>query len=383
MTADSELHIAVIGGGIAGASAAYALVDHPTKPTVTLLEAEGQLGHHTTGRSAAQYIENYGAKPIRPLTKASYDFFANPPPEYCESPLLTEQAVLTVGAAGQEAIIDRSLAAGSIINPDIMEITPDEAGRLVPILRTDRVTRVLLEPGSSDIDVAGLLQCFVRGFRAMGGEIATMTRVDAASPVPDGRGWVLDTTDGPRHADIVVNAAGAWGDVVAATAGVEPVGLLPMRRTAFMVASRWDDSPTWPMIADAELKWYVKPDGPQFLCSPGDETPSEPMDAKPAELDIAIAIDRINEATTLDIRSVRSSWAGLRTFVDDRAMVLGPDPERQDFIWCVGQGGNGIQTAPAAGRLVAQLCLDGGPGPEFEPFDLDPVALSPERLRRR
>ncbi|MGI9598809.1 MAG: NAD(P)/FAD-dependent oxidoreductase [Acidimicrobiales bacterium] len=382
MVDGSGLRIAVIGGGIAGASAAYSLVRHPSRPRVMLLEAESQLGHHTTGRSAAQYIENYGAMPIRSLTKASLDFFENPPAEFCDQPLLSEQAILTVGAPGQDRSIDRLLETGRAINPDIAEISLEEAGRLVPLLRTDRLTRAVIEPGSSDIDVAALLQCFVRGFRAGGGEIATTARVDAATRSSgSGSEWALDTTAGPRQADVVVNAAGAWGDVVAATAGIAPVGLAPMRRTAFMVASRWDESPTWPMITDADLNWYVKPDGPQFLCSPADETPSEPMDAKPEEVDIARAIDRINTATTLDIRSVRSSWAGLRTFVPDRAMVLGPDPADPTFVWCVGQGGNGIQTAPAAGRLVAELCLDGRPGSFFDGFDLDLAGLSPDRLR--
>ncbi|MGH1489681.1 MAG: NAD(P)/FAD-dependent oxidoreductase [Acidimicrobiales bacterium] len=380
------MRIAVIGGGMAGASAAYSLIMHPSQPEVVLLEAEGQLGYHTTGRSAAQYIENYGARAIRPLTKASLAFFENPPAEYCDNPILSPQAILTLGRPGQEESVDRLLNAGAAINPDIAEISPAEAARLVPALRPEKFSRALIEPGSSDIDVAELLQCFVRGFRAAGGTIATSRRVDAATPLPGAGGsgptrWQLDTTDGLVDADLVVNAAGAWGDVVAATAGVAPVGLTPMRRTAFMVASRWDDSSSWPMIADADLNWYVKPDGVQFLCSPAEETPSEAVDAKPEEIDIATAIDRINEVTTLDIRSVRSSWAGLRTFVPDRAMVLGPDPDHQSFIWCVGQGGNGIQTAPAAGQLLADLCLDGAPGPTFDGFDLDLAGLSPARLR--
>lgn len=380
------MRIAVIGGGIAGASAAYSLVHHPAKPEVVLLEAEQQLGHHTTGRSAAQYIENYGARAIRPLTKASRSFFERPPEEYCDQPLLSLQPILTLGRAGQEAAIDGLLAAGTAINPDISEITPAEAGRLVPAVRVDQFTRAVIEPHSSDIDVAELLQCFVRGFKAAGGTVSTSKRVDAATPNPGpgsrgDHGWQLETTDGTVGADVVVNAAGAWGDVVAETAGMQPVGLTPMRRTAFMVASRWDDSASWPMIADVDLDWYVKPDGVQFLCSPAEENPSEPTDARPSEIDVAIAIDRINAATTLDIRSVRSSWTGLRTFVADRAMVLGPDPEAPSFVWCVGQGGTGIQTSPAAGRLVADLCLDGAPGPHFDGFGLDLAGLSPARLR--
>ncbi len=377
------MRIAVIGGGIAGASAAYSLVHHPAQPEVILLEAEQQLGQHTTGRSAAQYIENYGAGPIRPLTTASRSFFEAPPEEFCDQPLLTPQPILTLGRAGQEETIDRLLAAGTKVNPDISEITPEEAARLVPAVRAEFFTRALIEPDSSDIDVAGLLQCFVRGFAAGGGTIATSSRVDAATPKPGSgeRGWLLDTTDGTVDADMVINAAGAWGDVVAATAGVAPVGLTPMRRTAFMVASRWDDSASWPMIADADLNWYVKPDGVQFLCSPAEETPTEPADARPEEIDVATAIERINEVTTLDIRSVRSSWAGLRTFVSDRAMVMGPDPDRPSFIWCVGQGGNGIQTAPAAGRLMADLCLEGAPGASFAGSGLDMAGLEPARLR--
>lgn len=372
----------MIGGGIAGASAAYNLVNHPSRPSVTLLEAEGQLGHHTTGRSAAQYIENYGAMAIRPLTRASLPFFTEPPAEHCDGPLLSALPILTVSTAGQGEVFERVLSTGMAANADIAEISPSEACALAPMLRVEAVQRAMIEPGASDIDVAALLQCFVRGFRAAGGRIATATRVDAATPVAgaDGR-WSLDTTTGPVEVDLVVNAAGAWGDAVAVTAGVEPVGLQPLRRTAFMVASPFDDSHRWPMLSDADLSWYVKPDGGQFLCSPADETPSEPTDAKPEEVDVALAIDRINAATTLDIRSVRSSWAGLRTFVPDRAMVLGPDPTHPTFVWCVGQGGNGIQTAPAAGRLVADLSLDGGPSSYFDDFDLDLAGLVPSRLR--
>ncbi len=384
MVDDSTIRMAVIGGGIAGASAAYALSGHASRPRVTLLEAEGQLAHHTTGRSAAQLIENYGARPIRPLTTASLPFLRRPPEAHWDRPLLTDQAVLTVGRPDQDDVMERLLASGRAMNPDITEISPREAGRLFPPLRTDLVSRAMIEPGSSDIDVSGLHQCFVRGFRARGGEVAVLARVDAASRRGAGRTgpcWLLDTTDGPYEADVVVNAAGAWGDLVATRAGIEPVGLMPLRRTAFMVASRWPESKDWPMAADAELNWYLKPDGTQFLCSPADETPSEPMDAKPEEIDIAVAIERINEITTLDIRSIRSSWAGLRTFVADRSMVIGPDPDEPSFVWCVGQGGTGIQTAPAAGQLVADLTLDGSPGPLFDGIELDLSGLGPERLR--
>lgn len=373
--------IVVIGGGIAGVSAAFALAGHPSRPEVVLAEAEAELARHTTGRSAAQLILNYGAGPVRALTVASLPFLHKPPERYWDQALLTEQSVIMVGTESQGDSIDASLAAAAAVNPEVREISIAEAGERFPALRTDRFARATLEAGSYDIDVAGLHQCFVRGFRDLGGRVAVLTRVDGAAP-RDGGGWTLDTTDGPLEADRVVNAAGAWGDVVAAGAGLAPVGLVPKRRTAFMVASRWADSARWPMVADIDLAWYLKPDGPQFLCSPADETPSPPTDAKPEEIDVALAIDRINEATTLDIRSVRSQWAGLRTFTADGSMVIGPDPDRPDFIWCVGQGGTGIQTSPAAGRLVADLALDGAPGDTFAAIDLDLTGLSPERIRR-
>ncbi|MEM9654664.1 MAG: FAD-binding oxidoreductase [Actinomycetota bacterium] len=381
MTDRMAKRIAVVGGGMAGVSAAYALAGHPSRPSVTLLEAEAQLAHHTTGRSAAQLILNYGAMPVRPLTAASLPFFHNPPPDLCDEPLLTEQGVLTLAHADQDEIMDERLASGLAINPNISELSVAEAAALFPPLRTETITRVIYEQGSFNIDVSLLHQAFVRGLRGLGGEIAVLTRMENAVRPDGGNGWTINTTDGPRHADVVVNAAGAWGDVVAAGAGVQPVGLIPKRRTAFMVASLWPDSASWPMAAEAELAWYLKPDGPQFLCSPGDETPSEPVDAKPEEADVALAIDRINADTTLDIRSVRSSWAGLRTFTEDGSMVIGPDPEIPSFVWSVGQGGTGIQTAPAAGRLVADLCLDGAPSAYFDGVGLDLTGLSPDRLR--
>ena len=382
MVGSSETRIAVIGGGIAGVSAAYSLVHHPARPQVTLLEAEAQLAQHTTGRSAALLTENYGSAPVRALTTAGLGFLREPPSEYADGPVLSPRSLMTVGGRDQDETMDRLLADGRAINPEIMEIPVSRAVELFPPLRPGAITRALLEPEASDIDVAGLHQTFVRGFRAMGGEIRTSARVDAATR-PDGgaRGWSLDTTDGPMEADLVVNAAGAWGDVVAERAGVDPIGLRPLRRTAFMVASPYDDSADWVMVADADHAWYLKPDGPQFLCSPADETPSEPVDARPEQVDVAIAIERINAATTLDIRSVRSSWAGLRTFTPDRSMVIGPDPDQPDFVWCVGQGGTGIQSSPGVGALVADLILDGAPGSSFDDIGLDLDQLRPGRFR--
>ncbi len=374
-----DTRVVVIGGGIAGVSAAFAIVEADPRLDVVLVEAEAQLAQHTTGRSAAQLIENYGATAIRPLTTASLGFLRDPPVDLVDGPLLSPRPLLTVGGAHQDGAIDRTLAEGRAVSGSIVEVSPERSVELFPALRIERIARAVVEPEAADIDVAALHQAFVRGLRRGGGEIRTSARVDAV--VPDGEGWRVETTDGEFGADIVVDAAGAWGDVVAHRAGVAPLGLRALRRTACMVDAP-PGSAAWPLVADADHDWYVKPDGAQLLCSPADEISSEPCDAKPEELDVALAIERINQATTLGIRSVNSAWAGLRTFARDQAMVIGPEPSRPAFVWCVGQGGTGIQTAPGAGRLVADLVVRGEPSPEhFGSIGLDLAGLLPDRFR--
>lgn len=378
----------MVGGGIAGVSAAHWLANHPVRPTVTVIEAESRLAAHTTGRSAAQFIANYGAGPNRPLSAASRPFLDAPPEGLADHPLLTRRGMLSVAGPGDEAALDTTLTEG---RGGLVRLTPREATNRFPPLRIERVIGAAHDPESSDIDVAGLHQAFVRGATRVGALIVLDQRVTAIDPAAGGRGWRL-TASGPghepteHHADLVVNAAGAWGDVVAAAAGVHPLGLTPLRRTAFMVANRAPDGRDWPLVADIHHRWYLKPDGAQLLCSPADETPSEPCDARPEEIDVARAMDAINAATTLGLRTVRSAWAGLRTFTPDGAMAIGPDPDLPDFFWCVGQGGVGIQTAPAAGALLARLALGADDGSGGHPSDpdlgaVDVAALSPARLR--
>lgn len=381
--------MAIVGGGIAGVSAGYALAQTMPGASLALFEVEATLTHHTTGRSAAVFIENYGALSLRPLTIASKPFYLEPPPSLAalidrHEPFLTRRGYLAVAPPGQESTIDQLVAEGRAINPAIAAISVEDALSIAPMLRADRVAAALYEPDASAIDVAGVHQAFLRGFRTAGGTVSLTTRVAAARPDPNRGsqgGWVIDTSEGPVSCRWLINAAGAWGDVVATAAGVAPIGLRPLRRTAFMVRSPFPGSASWPLVADAAHAWYANPDGEQFLCSPADETPSEPCDAKPLEIDIARAIERINEATTLDIRSITSSWAGLRTFSPDRGMVIGPDPAHPNFIWCVGQGGTGIQTAPGAGQLVADLVTTGKPGSAFAGTGLDLALVLPDRLR--
>jgi D-arginine dehydrogenase len=371
--------VVVIGGGIAGVSVAHHLLQGDPDLDVVLLEMESTLAHHTTGRSAALLLENLGTPSMRILSAASLDHLRHTPGDLVDAPLLAHRPVLHVGTVEQDASVDQMLAEGigSATTPTV-EVGVDEAMRLFPLLRRERVHRALVEPDSADIDVGALHQSFVRGFRRAGGQVATSTRVDAAAP--DGKGWRLETTDGPMGADVVVNCAGAWGDQVAATAGVSPVGLQPFRRTAFMVDGPGLDATGWAFAGDIDHQWYLRDDGPQMFCSLAEENPSEPCDPKPEELDVALAIDRLNEATTLGIRSVNSAWVGLRTFAPDRSMVIGPDPDHPTFVWCVGQGGTGIQTSAGAGRLTADLTLGGQPSVAFDGLNLDEVA--PTRFHR-
>lgn len=372
-------HVCVIGGGIAGVSAAYYLARSERFERITLVEAEPQLAHHTTGRSAALLIENYGAAPIRPLTTASLTFFHRPPAELVDHALIEQRGIVTVATSEADyGEFDQQLAAGALIDHPVVELSLEDAAKLAPHIVVGPGHRVMYEEYAHSIDVAAVHQAFVRGMKRCGGEIHTARRVDAARP--SGHGWQVETTAGDLYADMLVNAAGAWGDVVAASAGISPVGLEPKRRTAFMVSSAFEGSASFPFVADVNNSWYVGPDGNQFLCSPADETPSEPCDARADELDIARTIDQLNLHTRLNIRSVASHWAGLRTFVADRSMVIGADTNHPNFIWCVGQGGTGIQTSPGAGRLVADLATTGRPSEAFADTGLDAEALSPLRF---
>jgi D-arginine dehydrogenase len=375
----TQTKIGIIGGGIAGVSAAYYLAQKLGGEHVVLVEAESQLAQHTTGRSAAILIENYGAVPVRALTKVGLSFLRQTPADLADRPILTQRGSLFVATPDEDDEVEQLIAEASQLNVKQHELSTDEAIALCPMLRPGVHSRALYEPDAADIDVAVLHQAFVRGFRSAGGTILTSTRITDISRTANG--WRLGSTSEPLEVEIVINAAGAWGDVVAASAGIAPIGLTPLRRTVFMATSPFPNSENWPIVSSAEHGWYAKPDGHQFLCSPADETPSEPCDAKPEEIDIAIAIDRINAATTMGIRSVTSTWAGLRTFAPDRSLVVGPDPTDPNFFWLVGQGGTGIQTSPGTGQLVRDLVIDGRPGPAFDSVGLDLPSLLPDRLR--
>ncbi len=356
--------VLVVGGGIAGMGAAAALAEGGA--TVLLAERETTLTHHTTGRSAALWIRDYGGAAIRDLAVASRTEL---------EPFLSPRAMLIVARHDQLDRLDHhhreAVAAGSPAS----RLTTAEAVKVAPLLRPEVIAGAVQHHGAADIDVAALHEDLRRRARRSGARIETTWPVLAAEHTAGGR-WRVRTAQLTIDAGAVLNAAGAWGDEVAASAGVVTIGLQPLRRTIFTVAgaAHTEGSAQWPAVIDVDEQWYVKPEGEQFLCSPADETPTPPCDARPEELDVALGIERVNRHTTLNVRAIRTSWAGLRTFSPDRNLIIGPDPAHPGWHWLVGQGGYGIQTAPAAGRLAAALITGQTP-------PLDPTPYLPVRLR--
>lgn len=347
--------VIVIGAGIAGASAAAHLA---ADRRVVLIEAEAAAGYHSTGRSAAIWILNYGPPDARVLTGLSRPFFETPPPGFADAPLMSRRPVVFLAPEDQEPQFRRMLEEGH----GLSVITLDEARRLIPGLKPDYAVAAAIEQDAFDMDVAALHQGFLRQLRTRGGQLALRSRAERIER-PDGV-WNVVVTDGTVFsAPVVVNAAGAWGDEVAAKASVARLGLMPKRRTGVIVdAGSWQ-SEHWPMIHDVGQTWYARPEArTKLMVSPADETDVPPQDVQPDELDIAIAIDRMQQALDIDVRRVEHSWAGLRTFAPDRSLVFGWDAVAPGFFWAVGQGGYGIQTSPAAGQLVADLVVGRDPG---------------------
>lgn len=366
--------VVVIGAGIAGAAAADPLARAGLR--VAVLERESQAGYHSTGRSAATYIPTYGPPPVWALTAASHALLSDPPGDLVSGPLLRPRAVLHVAIPGQEHMLAEIAGLAASGGTPVVELDTAAVVDLVPALRPEHVAAALLDPGSADMDVAGLHQLHLRRMHAHHATLTTSCAVTALHRT--GGSWQVETTAGTVSCAVVVNAAGAWADAVARLAGVPGLGLVPMRRTAFLVSAP-PAAGDWPLVSDVGEAWYVKPDAGLLLCSPADQTPVPPGDVRVDELDVARAIDVINERTTLAIRSVVRSWAGLRTFAPDRVPVAGTDPQERSFVWSAGQGGYGIQTAPAMGELVA-AAVTGGPAPVSSETV---AALSPDRAGLR
>lgn len=367
--------IIIVGAGIAGASAAAVLAaDH----RILLLEREEQAGYHSTGRSAAMYIVNYGPQDVRALSLAGRDFFFGPPDGFTEHPLVSPRGVLMVAHPGQEAALEAELAA----SVGMTAISRETAQELVPLLRPEATAAAGYEADAQDIDVAALHQGYLRLFRSRGGELLLRAPVEAAER--NAGVWSVHTPEGSFSAPLLINAAGAWADTVAQRAGVRPLGIVPKRRTALIIegAPGEPGSARWPLVADCGETWYCRPEAStKLLLSPADATPTEPCDARPEELDIALAVDRFQQAIDLPVRRIEHSWAGLRSFTPDGSLAIGPDPEVEGFFWLAGQGGYGIQTAPGAAALVASLVTGAPLSKALLDAGVRPEVVSPARFR--
>lgn len=359
---------------MAGAGVAYELSAHAS---VLVLERESAHGYHTTGRSAALYIETYGNAAIRALTRASRAFFEAPPEGFCSYPLLTPRGCLTIGRADQAQALASAMAdAQGAMEP----LSREAVLALVPSLRPGYVAAGLLEPTAMDADVEALHQGFLRGARQRGADIRLDQNVVAIAR--NTHGFVVTNANGSVfEATVLINAAGAWADVVAHLAGAAPVGLQPMRRTAVIVdAPAGVETRAWPAVIDVDEQFYFKPEAGRILASPADETPSDPCDAWADDMDVAVCIERVQAAADLPVQRIVRAWAGLRSFVADRSPVIGFDKAAPGLFWLAGQGGYGVQTAPAAARVAAALAMG-------EPLPVDIAAegvsardLSPARL---
>jgi D-arginine dehydrogenase len=369
-----ENDIVVIGAGIAGASVAAHLAEHAS---VRLLEMEPQPGYHSTGRSAAVFFEYYGNDTVRALTRASREFFRSPAADFTAEALLKPRAVLMVARTSQADALSKFLASAA--GGDIEVKTAREAQALHPLLRSDDLWGGAYVKNSGDIEVHELHQGYLRLLQSRRGALTTGAHV---IHLERNRGaWTVSTARDSFRAEVVVNAAGSWADQIGKLAGAIQVGLQPRKRTACLIKPPpGHAAQDWPMLVDADEEFYLKPDAGMLLLSPADETRCEPCDAQAEELDIAIAVDRIERATTLNVTRVTHKWAGLRSFVEDRSPVVGFDPRQPEFFWHAALGGYGIQTAPALSRAAAALVLGRPIDDDLLAFGITETALSPARL---
>ena len=376
---DSEyFDFAVIGAGIAGASVAYRLAAHAR---VAVLERESQPGYHSTGRSAAMFMENYGTPQVQALTRASRGFYEQPPAAFTEHALLEPRGCLYIAGAEQRDLLDKAYQASKARAGKVSLIDTAQALEWVACLRPEAVVGAMLETEARDLDVDALHQGFLRGMSRSGGVLQCNAQLTGAIRANDH--WQLTLADGRQiRARNLVNAAGAWADQVAVLCGVKPVGLLPCRRSAFTFdGPEGVDFSRWPAVIGIDESFYFKPDAGQLLGSPANADPVVPHDVMPEELDIATGIFHIEAATTLSIRRPRHTWAGLRSFVSDGDLVVGWDNHCEGFFWLAAQGGYGIQSAAGVSQLACAQLLNQPLPQTLREHGVDPQRMAPARLR--
>ncbi|WP_322894074.1 MULTISPECIES: FAD-dependent oxidoreductase [unclassified Yoonia] len=351
----------IIGGGIAGVSAAARL---SALGSVTVLEREDAMAYHASGRSAALYEAHYGNPSTVALNVVGLDFHRN-------ADVLSPRGLMLVGNAAEADLFDADVQA-----MQMQPITMDQALALIPVLNTDHVDRAAYDPDAWDIDTDKLIQTFAK--QARGNEAQIVTKAEVTAITRSATGWTVSTSAGDYEARHLVNAAGAWVDVIASMAGVTPLGFQPLRRSmARIPAPDGHDLRAWPMVFGAGEGWYAKPDAGALIVSPAEEDPADPHDAYADDMVLAEGLARYAENVTTPVTRVLASWAGLRTFAPDRNLVLGPDPVHPGFIWCAGQGGYGMQSSPGASQLLADLISGAQPAIAADMV----AALTPDRFR--
>lgn len=363
---DDVFDYAIVGAGMAGASLAAHVAPHAS---VALLEAEEQPGYHSTGRSAAFWEECYGGPEIVPLTLASGDFLR-------EGGFLRRRGALYIGRREDRPALDAFMQRFGATGATIERIDKLSLHRRIRGLRDDWCDAIW-EPDCADIDVARLHAYYLAAAQKAGSRLRTRARLISAEKAGDL--WRLETSgDIPLKARVLVNAAGAWADPVAEMAGCKPIGIAPLRRTVAQLRVTPQPEADLPLVLDISGKFYFKPEGGRLWLSPHDEEPSPPCDAAPEELAVAQAVDRFERIVDWQVEAVERKWAGLRSFAPDRLPVFGHDVREPAFFWYAGQGGYGIQTAPAAAALAASLLL--GTARDVSVTTIDMSTYSPARF---
>ncbi|WP_305969559.1 MULTISPECIES: FAD-binding oxidoreductase [unclassified Mameliella] len=344
--------VIVIGGGIAGISAGAELA---ADMSVTVLEGERQIGYHSTGRSAAIFIRNYGNATLRALNAVSAGLMERPE-GVSDSSLLSPRGEMMVATEDEVATLEDYCAGAQ----GLERLSAAQAVELVPILRPELIAAAVIEWDAQDIDVDRMLNGYARLLRGRGGRIETGAQVTEIRR--EGWQWVVTAGTQDYRAPLIVNAAGAWAAQVADLAGVRTIPMHPLRRSAAILpAPEAHDVTRWPLFVSASEQWYAKPEAGKLMVSPADEDPVEPHDAWADDMVLAEGLHRFEQAVTMPVTRVEHTWAGLRSFTPDRTPVVGHDPDEPSFFWLAGQGGYGVQTAPVLSRVTARLVTDTAP----------------------
>lgn len=369
----SSTDVLIVGAGIAGTSLAATLAPHRS---VLMIEAEDMPGYHSTGRSAAFWHETYGGPAVQPLSTASFGMLLDPPADFSERSFLSPRAALNLGRRDEAAAVDAFTAEFAAKGLGIQRVSGAEVERIVPRIRPEW-SEAAYEGACSDIDVGALHAAYLRAARRAGAQLATRAALVGAHRTA--QGWKVEIGADTVHANVIVNAAGAWADTVATRCGAVPLGIQPYRRTVVQLRLGFPVPASLPLVIHVGGAFYFKGESEgRIWLSPHDETPSDPCDAAPEELDVAMAIDRLQQVVDWPIAAVERKWAGLRSFAPDRIPVFGADPHVPGFFWCAGQGGFGIQTSPAIGALLAAQL--GAPAPEGSIGAVDAAPFAPARF---